>query len=109
MARRNKRNRSGVRAACAVGNIQLRETTDRYESARRLAMDGNYDDARALYAEMHPTTNDPKLRAIIANDLATLDVIAGNFESAHKASSQPSSSINPASPPSSTSRSYEPN
>jgi glycosyltransferase involved in cell wall biosynthesis len=54
-----------------------------YERASRAAMNGQHADARRLYGECE-AKEDPSLRAIVANDLAVLDVLANNYDAARR-------------------------
>jgi glycosyltransferase involved in cell wall biosynthesis len=82
MARRNKKDRSRRRAPASTA--QAMDVFQRYENARQHALDGKYQDARRLYAGLQAPTSDPRLRAIIANDIATLDAISGDINAARQ-------------------------
>lgn len=53
-----------------------------YRQAGELSLVGNYAAAKAKYLEIQSQANEPKLRALIANDLAALAAVEGEFESA---------------------------
>ena len=51
-----------------------------YRLARKLAARGRHEKARKLYAKLEPSAAEPRLRALIANDLAVLAAVGGEFE-----------------------------
>jgi glycosyltransferase involved in cell wall biosynthesis len=53
-----------------------------YRRACWLAAEGQYDEARRLYAELPATGAESRVRALIGNDLAVLDALAGDFDAA---------------------------
>ncbi len=55
-----------------------------YRQACRLAVEGRYEEARRLYGEVECTAleGDPRLRALIKNDLAALAALEGRFDEA---------------------------
>lgn len=55
----------------------------RYQRARRLAARGRTDQARPLYARLEATAADPRLQALVANDLAVLAALDGVPDAAH--------------------------
>ena len=55
-----------------------------YEHACRLARDGRHDEARRLYAEVKSASSDPALGACAMNDLAVLDALDEDFETARR-------------------------
>jgi tetratricopeptide (TPR) repeat protein len=55
-----------------------------YRRACHLAADGQHDEARRLYAELGASASDPRLQALITNDLATLDAVNGDFDAARR-------------------------
>ncbi|HUT93883.1 MAG TPA: glycosyltransferase family 4 protein [Thermoguttaceae bacterium] len=65
-----------------------RNTTDeigapeRYAEACRLALDGHYERARAIYRQLLKSTTDSRVRARIVSDLATLTRLDGDVEAA---------------------------
>ena len=74
MARRLKKEKSkaarpGQRNAAGV------TLPPEYREACRLAVNGQYDTARGLLHTLALTARDKKLRALIVNDLAALDVM----------------------------------
>jgi len=54
---------------------------ERYWTACELALHGKIDEARVAYAELEQAT-DPRLAALVANDLAVLAAIGGRMEEA---------------------------
>jgi glycosyltransferase involved in cell wall biosynthesis len=79
--RKAKPARRSRRADVAAATAQPPEA---YHRACRLAADGSLDDARRLYAELRSTAAGPRLRALIGNDLAVLDALAGDLEAARR-------------------------
>ena len=76
------RRKAKVRAAlAAVGVSELPET---YRHACRLATEGQHDEARRFDSELHTTASDARPRALICNDLATLDAVNGKFDAARQ-------------------------
>ena len=80
---RHQRKRKSARqksagTATAAGTVQ---DSQRYKTACRLAIAGERDEARRLYAELEATIKEPKLRAIVRNDLAVLDAMAERLRS----------------------------
>ena len=59
-----------------------------YWQACRLAKEGQYDDARRLYAELEgagaAAESDARVRALVQNDLAVLAAMEGRFEEARQ-------------------------
>jgi glycosyltransferase involved in cell wall biosynthesis len=57
-----------------------------YWQACRLAEEGRYDEARRLYAELDAATaeDDPRLRALLRNDLAVLAALEGRLDDARR-------------------------
>ena len=55
-----------------------------YRLARKLAARGRHDKARRLYARLEPSAAETRLRALIANDLAVLAAVGGDFEAARE-------------------------
>jgi glycosyltransferase involved in cell wall biosynthesis len=80
-SRRAKPARRSRRAEAAAGTVQPPEA---YRRACRLAADGNPDEARRLYAELSSTAAELRLRALVGNDLAVLDALAGDLEAARQ-------------------------
>jgi len=68
-------------AATAAGKAQLPPD---YRRACRLAVDGNDEEARRLYTELKSTSTEPRLRALVGNDLAALDAMAGDLDAARQ-------------------------
>src|SRR5260370_9925094 len=81
-ARRSRR----AAAAAAAGPAPLPEA---YCRACRLAADDNHDEARRLYAELKTAAAEPRLPALIVNDLSPLDALAGPIASAHPGQAAP--------------------
>jgi len=57
-----------------------------YWQACRLAEQGQYDDARRMYVELEGTATEanPRLRALVRNDLAALAALEGRFDEARR-------------------------
>lgn len=55
-----------------------------YQRACKLAVNGHRDEARAVYTGITPAVSDTRLKALIENDLAVLDVLEGNIREAGK-------------------------
>ena len=57
-----------------------------YADACRLAGEGQYEEARRIYARLNrgAAKKDARLRGLIQNDLAVLDAVAGKFEEARE-------------------------
>ena len=53
-----------------------------YRRACKLVNEGRYDDARRAYGKLEAGTDDPRLKALIVNDLAVLEALNGNLEAA---------------------------
>ena len=73
--------RTPAGAAAVAGTAQLPQ---RYKSACQLAIAGQRKDARRLYVELEAMIPEPKLRAVVRNDLAVLDAMANDFEAARQ-------------------------
>ena len=52
----------------------------RYREACRLAEEGSYDEARHFYGGLMDGATEPRLKALVANDLAVLAVMEGRFD-----------------------------
>jgi hypothetical protein len=63
------------------GNDAIGELPGAYRRAFRLAWLGRLDQARRLYAQIDASA-DPRLRSLVASDLAVLDAMAGDLGSA---------------------------
>jgi glycosyltransferase involved in cell wall biosynthesis len=55
---------------------------EQYEKAHLLAGQGQYEEAHRLYMEVSKTASDPKLQALVLNDLAALAVLRGETAAA---------------------------
>ena len=53
-----------------------------YRRACKLVEERRYDDARRAYGKLEVGTDDPRLKALIVNDLAVLEALDGNLEAA---------------------------
>ncbi len=51
-----------------------------YDRARKLAVDGKHDEARLAYEQAELTATEVPFKALVRNDLAVLDVLAGKLE-----------------------------
>ena len=83
---RHQRKRKSARqksagTATPAGTVQ---DSQRYKTACRLAVAGEHEEARRLYADLEAAIEDPKLRAVVRNDLAVLDAMAEDFEAARR-------------------------
>ena len=72
------------RPGATVGACVNRRSWPDYERARQLATQGRQEEARVLYQELEETSEDRRLRALVRNDLATLDALAGDRAAARR-------------------------
>jgi glycosyltransferase involved in cell wall biosynthesis len=56
-----------------------------YRRACKLAEQGRYDEARRHYVQLEATSTDPRLKALVANDLAALSALDGDLDAARTA------------------------
>ena len=84
MAKHRRRRKSTspapVRATLSAGTVSI---TQRYRSACRLVDVGRTEEARRLFGEVAAIA-EPELRAIATNDLAVLDALAEDFDTAYR-------------------------
>src|SRR5260370_38927214 len=79
--RKNVKTRNKRKRRLAQGG-RNNDPQEIYAQARRLAEHGQHDEARALYGQLQSSIADPKLKALVANDLGALQAAQGNFEAA---------------------------
>ena len=79
--KRAKAPRRSRHALAVAGTAELPEV---YRRACRLAANGHHDEARQLYAGFDTPATDARLRALVGNDLAALDAVAGEFDAARR-------------------------
>jgi hypothetical protein len=84
MARHHRRGMAPRRSRHVLATANTSELPESYRRACRLATSGQYDEARRLYIELNTASSDARLRALIGNDLATLDAVSGNFGAARQ-------------------------
>jgi glycosyltransferase involved in cell wall biosynthesis len=85
MARRRKKGKPETPAAeptlQAANEQWLRQ---QYQEACQLGERGQYAQARQRYDQLAPLVTEPRLRALIHNDLAALDLVAGDRDAARR-------------------------
>jgi glycosyltransferase involved in cell wall biosynthesis len=84
MARHHRRGKAPRRSRHVLAAVNTSELPESYCRACRLATNGQHDEARRLYTELNTASSDVRLRALIDNDLATLDAVSGNFATARQ-------------------------
>jgi len=84
MTKRHQKNKSTRLTARNAPSERAPKLPDLYERAARLAIEGERDKAREQYVVLNTTAREPRLRALIVNDLASLDAIAGNPDAARR-------------------------
>ena len=84
MARHHRKAKAPQRSRRALAAAKTAELPETYRRACRLAADGQYDEARKVYAGLETTVKDVRLQALVGNDLAALDAVAGEFDAARQ-------------------------
>ncbi len=80
--RRNKTKANRPAPEAKAGSSEGAGIALLYEQACRRAEQGQCDEARRLYGELARTVAEPRLRALLCNDLAALDAKAGDVDAA---------------------------
>jgi hypothetical protein len=65
----------------AGNNVSLQRD---YRDVCRVAAEGHYDHASRLYSVLRGRVSEPRLKALIVNDLAALDAAKGNADAARR-------------------------
>jgi glycosyltransferase involved in cell wall biosynthesis len=85
MTRRNRK-KTTRRVAPAGSNVVAAESEKplkgRYDEARRLAQAGKLEEAVRIYDQLKTVADDPKLRALVENDLGAIAAMQGRAEDA---------------------------
>lgn len=80
--RKKKKQNHQTRKTRREAPIPQRSADETYQQACRLAEQGHCDEARALLAQLQTTETEPRMKALIANDLATILALQGDLKGA---------------------------